>query len=255
MWSRRGDERSGLGNLALRAMYRPQLSELQLDALLRYKNKGVDLSITYRYILSALYDSLIAYVPLQAAPNLITMIGFMLAAGGHLCVLLHSPTLSERVPGWASAAAGVGLLLYMTLDNLDGRQARRTNSSSPLGHLFDHGCDALNVTLSAMALCASLQLGPRGALLLVLISQATLLAAGLEEYATGAMTLRVLNGANEGILALVFVQLSIAWRGAAAFHDTLPAPLPAWTPAQLAAGLQVAAAVCTILAGVHTCLH
>lgn len=26
---------------------------------------------------------------------------------------------------------------------MDGKQARRTGSSSPLGQLFDHGCDAL----------------------------------------------------------------------------------------------------------------
>ena len=27
--------------------------------------------------------------------------------------------------------------------SMDGKQARRTGSSSPLGQLFDHGCDAL----------------------------------------------------------------------------------------------------------------
>jgi len=29
--------------------------------------------------------------------------------------------------------------LYSTFDNVDGRQARRTKSSSALGELFDHG--------------------------------------------------------------------------------------------------------------------
>jgi phosphatidylglycerophosphate synthase len=48
--------------------------------------------------------------------------------------------------------SGVALAqAYQTLDNLDGRQARRTGSSSPLGLLFDHGVDALNVTLSTLA--------------------------------------------------------------------------------------------------------
>lgn len=37
-----------------------------------------------------------------------------------------------------------------TLDNLDGKQARRTGSSSPLGLLFDHGCDAFNTTVGAV---------------------------------------------------------------------------------------------------------
>lgn len=31
--------------------------------------------------------------------------------------------------------------------SIDGKQARRTRSSSPLGQLFDHGCDALSVGL------------------------------------------------------------------------------------------------------------
>ncbi|MFQ6648956.1 hypothetical protein Gotur_021538 [Gossypium turneri] len=34
----------------------------------------------------------------------------------------------------------------VTFDAVDGKQARRTNSSSPLGELFDHG----NITLSRL---------------------------------------------------------------------------------------------------------
>ena len=34
------------------------------------------------------------------------------------------------------------LFLSHTLDGIDGKQARRTGTSSPLGELFDHGCDA-----------------------------------------------------------------------------------------------------------------
>ena len=32
-----------------------------------------------------------------------------------------------------------GMILMQTFDAVDGKQARRTNSSSPLGELFDHG--------------------------------------------------------------------------------------------------------------------
>ena len=31
-----------------------------------------------------------------------------------------------------------------TMDVIDGKQARATGTSSPMGELFDHGCDALN---------------------------------------------------------------------------------------------------------------
>lgn len=39
---------------------------------------------------------------------------------------------------------GFGLFLYQTLDAIDGKQARRTGSSTPLGELFDHGCDSVS---------------------------------------------------------------------------------------------------------------
>ena len=36
------------------------------------------------------------------------------------------------------------MFLYQSLDAIDGKQARRTNSQSPLGELFDHGCDSVS---------------------------------------------------------------------------------------------------------------
>jgi phosphatidylglycerophosphate synthase len=36
------------------------------------------------------------------------------------------------------------LFIYQTLDAIDGKQARRTKSNSPLGELFDHGCDGVS---------------------------------------------------------------------------------------------------------------
>jgi ethanolaminephosphotransferase len=49
--------------------------------------------------------------------------------------------------------------LYSTLDNVDGKQARRTNSSSPLGELFDHGCDALNCSIGGLIQIAAMGMG------------------------------------------------------------------------------------------------
>ena len=34
--------------------------------------------------------------------------------------------------------------MYQSLDAIDGKQARRTNTNTPLGELFDHGCDSLS---------------------------------------------------------------------------------------------------------------
>jgi len=49
-----------------------------------------------------------------------------------------------KPPSWSLYLCGIGLFIYQSLDAIDGKQARRTNSSTPLGELFDHGCDAVS---------------------------------------------------------------------------------------------------------------
>lgn len=44
-------------------------------------------------------------------------------------------------------------------DNLDGKQARRTKTSSPLGLLFDHGCDATTTFMLSQSLGSYIGLG------------------------------------------------------------------------------------------------
>jgi len=48
---------------------------------------------------------------------------------------------------------------YQSLDAIDGKQARRTNSQSPLGELFDHGCDSVSAVFVTIACCCAVQLG------------------------------------------------------------------------------------------------
>ena len=52
-----------------------------------------------------------------------------------------------QIPSWVLILAAIGLFVYQTLDACDGKQARRTGSSSSLGELFDHGCDAVSTSM------------------------------------------------------------------------------------------------------------
>jgi ethanolaminephosphotransferase len=52
--------------------------------------------------------------------------------------------------------SALAVVAYTWLDCLDGKQARRTGTSSPLGQLFDHGCDALSVNLLLANIACSL---------------------------------------------------------------------------------------------------
>jgi ethanolaminephosphotransferase len=185
-------------------VYRPQFSQEQLHALTTYKNRGADLSVTYKYVMSPLYDRLVHFLPLWLAPNAVTLIGFLLVLTSHAALLYHTPQLDTGAPPWTYIFVGVSLFTYMVLDNLDGRQARRTRSSSPLGHLFDHGCDAFNVTVSGVSFLATLQVGSgmQSYAILFMCGHFICYAASLEEYFTGAMILREINGPNEGLILM-----------------------------------------------------
>eukprot|EP00062_Callorhinchus_milii_P024307 gi/632984103/ref/XP_007908974.1/ PREDICTED: choline/ethanolaminephosphotransferase 1 [Callorhinchus milii] len=64
-----------------------------------------------------------------------------------------------QAPLWAYLACALGLFVYQSLDAIDGKQARRTNSSTPLGELFDHGCDSLSTVFVVLGICIAVQLG------------------------------------------------------------------------------------------------
>ncbi|VDQ14178.1 unnamed protein product [Trichobilharzia regenti] len=78
------------------------------------------------------------YVPSYIAPNTLTLIG-LLANLFSICLLL----IYGAGP-ITSLLFAVCVFIYQTLDALDGLHARRTGSSSQLGELFDHGCDAIS---------------------------------------------------------------------------------------------------------------
>ncbi|KAI4897178.1 hypothetical protein NFI96_015227 [Prochilodus magdalenae] len=61
------------------------------------------------------------------------------------------PTLGAHTQGSMSSK--------YALDAIDGKQARRTNSSTPLGELFDHGCDSLSTVFVVLGTCITVQLG------------------------------------------------------------------------------------------------
>lgn len=193
----------------LRTLYSQHLTPEQLRALTEYKYRGEDRSITYKYLLSPFYSRLVHFLPLWLAPNAVTFIGFLVAILGHVILLYYALDFHSLAPSWVYLFAGISLFFYMVMDNLDGKQARRTGSSSPLGHLFDHGCDALNVTISGMSMLAAVQLGPGFMSMSVVYALGQLCAffATLEEYFTGAMILREFNGPNEGILTLCMLQI------------------------------------------------
>jgi len=72
----------------------------------------------------------------------------------------YAPTLTETLPTWLIICNGISLFMRQTLDAMDGKQARRTEGSSPLGEFLDHGvCDAIEILFISYISGALCQLG------------------------------------------------------------------------------------------------
>lgn len=108
-------------------------------------------SISEYYVLNPFWNWVTNHiVPETMAPNTVTFIGFLCAVLAYVLAWLNYP-FCESGMGYFIAIP-VLMFLYQTLDGCDGKQARRTKSSSPLGELFDHGVDALGMTIFAQSL-------------------------------------------------------------------------------------------------------
>jgi len=102
----------------------------------------------------------------------------------------------------------------MILDNADGKQARKTGSSSPLGLLFDHGCDAMNTFITGLSIFTVAQLGNSNyTIYATMIGMTTFYLATWEEFYVESLNLPIINGANEGIVIMIAIYIASAIGG------------------------------------------
>ncbi|XP_043867271.1 cholinephosphotransferase 1 isoform X7 [Drosophila mojavensis] len=134
------------------------LSPQQLRKLSEHKYSCFSASLLDP-LLQPWWNWLVAQTPLWLAPNLITIVGLILNIVTTLILICYSPNGVEPPPRWTCFLCALGLFVYQSLDSIDGKQARRTNTSSPLGELFDHGCDSISTIFVALSACISCQLG------------------------------------------------------------------------------------------------
>eukprot|EP00574_Skeletonema_japonicum_P011670 CAMPEP_0201723774 /NCGR_PEP_ID=MMETSP0593-20130828/7689_1 /ASSEMBLY_ACC=CAM_ASM_000672 /TAXON_ID=267983 /ORGANISM="Skeletonema japonicum, Strain CCMP2506" /LENGTH=472 /DNA_ID=CAMNT_0048214907 /DNA_START=100 /DNA_END=1518 /DNA_ORIENTATION=- len=221
----------------------PQYYYLSPNAVKRlpnYQYNGADLSQLYKHVLSPLAGWCVDHLtPTWLAPNTITSIGLCWMISSYCIIWYFCPALYEAntdmnseyvVPSAIFLLNGWAMLIYQTLDNMDGKQARKTGSSSPLGLLFDHGCDALNSIFGSANWIAAMGLLPGSVNVLlgeevgganvqhrsylsellggdVMIATFIIFSPMLafyistwEQYFTGKLVLPPFNGPSEGLL-------------------------------------------------------
>ncbi|KAM7344518.1 choline/ethanolaminephosphotransferase 1 bbc isoform 3-T3 [Cochliomyia hominivorax] len=134
------------------------LSPQQLKKLSEHKYSCTSSSLMDPW-LQPWWNWLVSKTPLWLAPNLITIVGLIVNIVTTLILVAYSPEGTSPPPRWTCLLCAFGLFVYQSLDSIDGKQARRTNTSSPLGELFDHGCDSISTVFVALSACISCQLG------------------------------------------------------------------------------------------------
>eukprot|EP01028_Stygiella_incarcerata_P009027 TRINITY_DN41119_c0_g1_i1.p1 TRINITY_DN41119_c0_g1~~TRINITY_DN41119_c0_g1_i1.p1 ORF type:complete len:440 (-),score=84.92 TRINITY_DN41119_c0_g1_i1:219-1538(-) len=172
----------------------------QIDRVFHHKYSCEDVSPFSIHVLQPIWDFLIRFVPLTVAPNVITLMGLSLVVIAFLLHVVYIPTFEEEAPAFVYIFSGVAIILYHTLDNLDGRQARRTRSGTPIGELLDHSADAFVTCLVYMMIAGMTKMGSNGNTLffILVLGMIPFFSITWEEYHTRTLFLGYVNGASEG---------------------------------------------------------
>ncbi|KAF8985634.1 hypothetical protein BGZ46_003034 [Entomortierella lignicola] len=201
-------------NRYIPAEYRPNLS--------KYKYSGVDDSLLSKYVLGPYWTKLVTFFPLSMAPNTITGLGLLCVVFNVLTMYYYTPDMTGICPSWAYYSFGIGLFVYQSLDAIDGKQARRTGTSGPLGELFDHGCDALNTSLEVILAANAMQLSQSWwTVLSHFLALGNFYLSTWEEYHTGTLYLSAFSGPVEGILMIVVLYLVTGFTGPQIWLNTV----------------------------------
>jgi len=185
-------------------------------ALPNFQYEGEDRSLLFKYILSPFASFCVACIPTYVAPNTITLFGLSCMVASYVFMWYHVPTVlldssNEDPPRWIFIWNALSILIYQTTDNMDGKQARRTNSSSPLGLLFDHGVDAVNSLFGSVNWMVAMQLTTNDLWLswaILFGPYALFFISTWEEYYTGKLIMPIVNGPSEGLLGGALMSLT-----------------------------------------------
>ncbi|XP_039610419.1 ethanolaminephosphotransferase 1-like isoform X1 [Polypterus senegalus] len=203
----------------------------QLAGFDQYKYNAVDTNPLSVYVMQNLWNRIVKAVPLWIAPNLLTFTGFLLILLNYFLLAYYdwnytSSSLGSRhAPKWVWGLTGLTTFSAYALDSVDGKHARRTHSSSPLGELFDHGLDSWATSLftlsffSVFGLSAEREVTPFTLYYILCIILFTFMLSHWEKYNTGVLFLPW--GYDISQVTLTSVYLLTAIYGVEAWHKPL----------------------------------
>lgn len=175
----------------------------QLERIKQHKYSHINNSLIEPH-LEKWWQYVLHKYPMWLAPNLITVTGLLVNIAASLLLFIYSPDAHQSFPVHISLIVAVTIFIYQTLDGTDGKQARRTQSASPLGELFDHGCDSLSTVFVALGTAVTCCLGMNPWYMLASCLAATVLfyASHWQTYMTGTFYLSKIDAAEAQYFAI-----------------------------------------------------
>ena len=137
-------------------------------------------------------------------PNVLTLAALLVnVIPCCLLVIFFGYEYDGPIDAWMSYMIGYSYMIYIFLDASDGKQARRIGASSPLGMLFDHGCDAvvavINSTLMQRIFCCGTNPYHLFAMMIAIFP---FYFVTMEQHYTGEMNFPEINGVDEGSVVI-----------------------------------------------------
>ena len=132
----------------------------------------------------------------------------------YVLLAYYCPNFEGEAPPWVYLLTCFCVFFYQTMDALDGKQARRTKCSSPMGEIFDHGCDALTLSFMFLAACTVIQTGVSIFWLTTCLGVAIFSFFGTqwEEYHTDILFLGYIN-VTEAQVFVMIIHFLAYWMG------------------------------------------
>ncbi|KAK8805676.1 hypothetical protein WA158_002332 [Blastocystis sp. Blastoise] len=178
--------------------------------------------------LSPIYGKMANLLPNWLAPNAVTLVGLVASIISCALVIYFDPYLNGAAPRWVYLYAAFANTFYQVFDCLDGKQARRLHASSPLGQIFDHGCDSFNLNCILLVILSTAGSGINVISgLCFLVCHFSFATAQLVEYYSGVLLCgSQYFGVTEALFITTFVYLFVGIYGS----DFLKLPLSYYIP-------------------------
>jgi len=84
-------------------------------------------------IMNPFWEKMASFVPASVAPNMVTLSALFFTMTAVTAFLVNDTTFEAQLPPYLYWLGAFGVFMFQTLDCMDGKHARNTGQSTPLG--------------------------------------------------------------------------------------------------------------------------